>query len=467
MAADNVKRFEFRMGKWGLGLFVAGMSLLVFFSFLFGVNVGKDMDAYPEKYSWGIPNRAMETLGTSGTSKSDKTIVAVREAGKENPPSEKSEYDLSFYDTLSKKSNSLKKQSSENESTEKAPIAPVPPSKEKTAAVSAAPSVAVTALIPGNKPAVGKKEEKAVVAKEKEREAKRLHPGKLETASQGRGEEKIVAKAIPEKVREVKTHADENKTERKLEKTIPAEKKADSKIDKIIAADKKAEKSQDRKEIKQEEKGKKPAGQTFMVQVGSYRDKEKAEQVASKLKTLGYAPRLVPMELPGKGKWYRLTIGGFASHDKAAEAVTNVGKSVGGPKGFIRPEGEAKSASSNATIPYKISINLPLARVSRMMTTVAAGAVAGAIEPKSSAYRISIPEAIKIDVTKIYAKTPSKIVISKTSLPTWRSLENSNSAPIVIPISPNAISVMLFNLYGAVSGMMQIIELPHNNPANI
>jgi len=334
MAADNVKRFEFRMGKWGLGLFVAGMSLLVFFSFLFGVNVGKDMDAYPEKYSWGIPNRTMETLGISGTPKSDKTIVAVREAGKENPPSEKSEYDLSFYDTLSKKSNSLRGQSSENEGTEKSPTTPIPPSKEKTAAVPAAPPVPVTGLIPGNKPAGGKKEEKAVVAKEKEREAKRLHPGKLETASQGRGEEKNVAKAIPEKAREIKTPADEKKPERKLEKTVPADKKAD--------------KSQDKKEIKQEEKGKKPAGQTFMVQVGSYRDKDKAEQVASKLKSLGYAPRLVPMELPGKGKWYRLTIGGFASHDKAAEAVTIVGKNVGGSKGFIRPEGEATGASSNA-----------------------------------------------------------------------------------------------------------------------
>lgn len=346
MAADNVKRFEFRMGKWGLGLFVSGMSLLVFVSFLFGVKVGKEMDAYPEKYSWGVQKKAMETLGMAGQPKSGKTVVAVREAGKENPPGEKAEYDLSFYDTLSKKSNSLRKQPADNEGTEKSPPAPIPPSGEKTAAAPAAPAVPMTGLLPGNKPAGGKKEEKAAAPKEKEKGTKPLSPDKSVSLSQGRGGEKVAAKEISEKVREVKPPVEEKKAERKPEKIIPAEKKTDAKIEKGVAADRKAEKNQERKETKPEEKGKKPTGQTFMVQVGSYRDKDKAEQVASKLKTMGYSPRLVPMELPGQGKWYRLTIGGFASHDKAAEAVTNVGKTVG-TKGFIRPEGEAKAPAPN------------------------------------------------------------------------------------------------------------------------
>jgi len=341
MAADNVKRFEFRMGKWGLGLFVSGMSLLVFVSFLFGVKVGKEMDAYPEKYSWGVQNKAMETLGIAGQPKSGKTVVAVREAGKENPPGENAEYDLSFYDTLSKKSNSLRKQPADNEGTEKSP-----PSREMTAAAPAVPAVPMTGLIPGNKPAGGKKEEKTAAAKEKEKGTKPLSPDKSVSPSQGRGGEKVAAKEISEKGREVKPPVEEKKAERKPEKIIPAEKKTDAKIEKGIAAEKKAEKNQERKETKPEEKGKKPTGRTFIVQVGSYRDKVKAEQVASKLKTMGYSPRLVPMELPGQGKWYRLTIGGFASHDKAAEAVTNVGKTVG-TKGFIRPEGEAKAPVPN------------------------------------------------------------------------------------------------------------------------
>ncbi|SEM47898.1 Cell division protein DedD (protein involved in septation) [Syntrophus gentianae] len=327
MATDNVKRFEFRLGKWGLTLFVFGMSLLIFFSFLYGVKVGKDMDAYPEKYSWGIPEKIGGTLGDSVTPKNDKTVIAVREAGKASPPSEKSEYDLSVYDTLSKKSNSLRKPSSENGVTETVPVAPVVPPGQKVAAAPTAPPA----------PATGKKEERAVP----------LPRGKVETASQGKTEERIVAKAVPEKVREVKAPAEEKKAERKSEKTIPAEKKNADKIEKIIAADQKVGKGQDKKEIKPEDKGKKPAAQTFVVQVGSYKEKDKAEQVVSKLKSMGYAPRLVPMELPGKGKWYRLTIGGFSSHEKAAEAVTNVAKSTGS-KGFIRPEGEAKTTAPSA-----------------------------------------------------------------------------------------------------------------------
>jgi cell division protein FtsN len=89
-----------------------------------------------------------------------------------------------------------------------------------------------------------------------------------------------------------------------------------------------------------------------MVQVGSYRDKAKADQVAAKMKALGYAPRVAPMELPGQGKWYRLTIGGFPSREKAAEAVTNAAKSTGS-RGFIRPEGEAKAAEPSSPVKKK------------------------------------------------------------------------------------------------------------------
>jgi len=146
------------------------------------------------------------------------------------------------------------------------------------------------------------------------------------------GDTDLSTDAVPEKVREVKAPPEVKKAEPKPEKAVAAEKKAEGAIEKIIAADR----SQVKKEIK-------PATQTFMVQVGSYRDKAKADQVAAKMKALGYAPRVVPMELPGQGKWYRLTIGGFPSREKAAEAVTNAAKSTGS-RGFIRPEGEAKAA---------------------------------------------------------------------------------------------------------------------------
>jgi len=329
MAADNIKHFEFRLGKWGLGLFVSCASLLVFFAFLFGVKVGKDMDAYPERYSWGIPKSAMETLGLSEPAKSAKTVVAVREAGKEPPPNENSEYDLSFYDTLSKKSNNLRKPYSENEGAERLPAPPAAPVGEEAAAVPAAPPV----------PALT---EKKPVPEKKEEKAGPVHHNKLEPALPEQSGKKGIARPVHEK-KEAEPSAAEKKADRPIEKSLPAERKIDQKVEKPSVAEKKTDKTQDIREA-----AKKPDGQRYMIQVGSYQDKAKAEEMSSRLKALGYAPRLIPMELPGKGKWYRLTIGGFASHDKAAEAVANVGKNIGGSRGFIRPEGAGQGGSADA-----------------------------------------------------------------------------------------------------------------------
>ena len=376
---DNVKRFEFRLGKWGLGIFVGGMSLLVFFSFVFGVFVGKDLDAYPEKYSWGISKQIMGVAGLSGKSESPKTVVAVREVGKERPSNENSEYDLSFYETLSKKSNNLRTQPSGNEGMDKSPAEPAAPVGGEGAAVLATPAVPATGLLPGNKPGLEKKEEKKFVRKEKEIETSHRH--KSDSISKSENEKKSVVKPMREKVMETgipiaekksvhkaeKNIVPEKKLERKVEKNIvtekktdqkvlknitaekkadqrpekkaTVEKKADQKVVKNVAAEKKPDRNFDRKDVKKEEKGQKPEGKKYTVQVASYQDKGKADQVAGKLKSLGYATRVVPMDLPGKGRWYRLTIGGLPSHDKAKEAVTNVEKKIGGSKGFIRPEG--------------------------------------------------------------------------------------------------------------------------------
>jgi len=336
MAANNVKHFEFRLGKWGLVLFVFGMSLLVFSSFLFGVKVGKDIDAYPEKYSWGIPNKIMEALGWSGLSGSPRTVVAVREAGKERSHNENTEYDLSFYETLSKKSNSLTKQHSGAEVADKMPALPSVPAGE-TAVKNPA-----TGPLPVKKYEHEKKEEKLIAGKETEIS----HRKKPNFAFQGENEEKLVTNPAREKGREAKTPVAVKNVYQKIEKNIVTEKKTNQTTEKVIDAEKKTVKNQDKKEVKKAESGIKPEAKSYLVQVGSYRDKEKAEQVSNKLKSLGYTPRLVLMDIPGKGRWYRLTIGGFASHGKASEAIANVGKNVAGTKGFIRPEAEMKNETA-------------------------------------------------------------------------------------------------------------------------
>lgn len=84
--------FEFKLGKFGLMVFTFGISLLLLFSFIFGVIVGKHIESYPEKIAIGIPKAIKEKI----TKKVDETMDLKAD--------EKEEFELTFYDTLPKKS---------------------------------------------------------------------------------------------------------------------------------------------------------------------------------------------------------------------------------------------------------------------------------------------------------------------------------------------------------------------------
>jgi len=49
MTAKNIKNFELKLRKTGLTVLVAGMTMLLCGAFILGVEVGKGLDAYPEK----------------------------------------------------------------------------------------------------------------------------------------------------------------------------------------------------------------------------------------------------------------------------------------------------------------------------------------------------------------------------------------------------------------------------------
>jgi cell division septation protein DedD len=90
MALKNRRLFELRLGKLGLLLFVCGMSLLLFSSFLIGVIVGKHMEAYPERYSSGLTELIRDRMFSSVPKVGEKE---VKGAGEEK-------FGLTFYDTL-------------------------------------------------------------------------------------------------------------------------------------------------------------------------------------------------------------------------------------------------------------------------------------------------------------------------------------------------------------------------------
>jgi hypothetical protein len=101
MASKNARNFEFKLGKQALVLFILGMSLLLFCVFLFGVVVGKHIDAYPEIVARGIPGMIRDKLGFG--KENTPTVVATEEESEDAASAEQEDFGLTFYDTLAKK----------------------------------------------------------------------------------------------------------------------------------------------------------------------------------------------------------------------------------------------------------------------------------------------------------------------------------------------------------------------------
>ena len=57
MITKNTHRFEFKLGRIGLILFLLGMAGLLFGVFLLGVTLGKNIDTYPEKIARFLPDK--------------------------------------------------------------------------------------------------------------------------------------------------------------------------------------------------------------------------------------------------------------------------------------------------------------------------------------------------------------------------------------------------------------------------
>jgi len=58
MATGNEKNFELKIGRTGIIIMITGMTALLCASFLFGIDVGKNIDTYPGKIT-SIPQRAL------------------------------------------------------------------------------------------------------------------------------------------------------------------------------------------------------------------------------------------------------------------------------------------------------------------------------------------------------------------------------------------------------------------------
>ncbi|MBX6423943.1 SPOR domain-containing protein [Thermosulfurimonas sp. F29] len=64
----------------------------------------------------------------------------------------------------------------------------------------------------------------------------------------------------------------------------------------------------------------KPREPYFTLQVASFRDPAEAERYVRIFRDRGYAAQVTRVNIPGKGIWYRVYVGRFASRDEAEKA---------------------------------------------------------------------------------------------------------------------------------------------------
>lgn len=267
MPTRNEKRFEFRLGKRGLLLFAAGMSILVFASFWVGLQMGRNMENPAIEISLSSPVRTDKgSTPATAPAKTAETPSAGREKTAAVSP-----------DVVP---------------VGQAASSVTVPSPAKTAGGPPMPlPAAVPAPLPGG---VAAQKGTAPAAK-----AAAEH-GPAGSKDMAAGKKAATATSPPAPVHGTATG---NATPGKSAEPV-----------------------------KETGKGK----ESFSLQVASYKEKAKAEETAKKLGSLGLKPRVLAVDLPSKGRWYRIVVGGFESREAAQKAADRIAKKIKGTSCIIR-----------------------------------------------------------------------------------------------------------------------------------
>ena len=105
MASKNIKNFEIKLKKTGIVVIIAGMTALLCLTFLLGVEVGKSLDAYPEKIS-SLPKKIFAFISQPAKIDPDSSLGDTEE---------REENDLSIQEKLPQKSSSDEKTTPDKE----------------------------------------------------------------------------------------------------------------------------------------------------------------------------------------------------------------------------------------------------------------------------------------------------------------------------------------------------------------
>lgn len=126
MKSGNIKNFELKIGKAGLIIIVFGMAVLLCTSFLFGVDVGKNIDTYPDKIA-ALPQKALALVWQPANIRAAQNVLDNKD-GLSQPQTQEN-IDLTFYNDLTSKKGIQKEQPV----SEKQPVF-LPPPEEETVA---------------------------------------------------------------------------------------------------------------------------------------------------------------------------------------------------------------------------------------------------------------------------------------------------------------------------------------------
>jgi cell division septation protein DedD len=70
----------------------------------------------------------------------------------------------------------------------------------------------------------------------------------------------------------------------------------------------------------------KPSKSNYTVQLGSFKDQTSAQKFAARFKDLKPKPTVRTVDLPGKGRWYRVQVGQLSSRDEASALADRLAK---------------------------------------------------------------------------------------------------------------------------------------------
>jgi DedD protein len=267
MSSRNEKRFEFRLGKQGLLLFAAGMSVLVFASFWVGLQMGRNMETPTIQISRVPPPVQID---------------------KGNPPAPVP--------------GRVPEGPAAGPQAASAPAPGAAPAPQAASSGSGAPVPAQPGARPAASPPANASASRAA------------SPQALPAVQKGAGPTPAEANGRPPAPRK---EADSGKPAALAPGSPPAAQGA-----------RPAEGSP--KKATDPAKGSVTAKETFNLQVASYKQRAKAEETAKRLVPLGFKPRVLAVDLPAKGRWYRVVVSGFESREAAQKAAARISKKIKG-----------------------------------------------------------------------------------------------------------------------------------------